>query len=102
MATTNTKAQPTRNQSRAVRGWTLNLPAEEEKAQLNVNVPKSLLSDIELLKTHFNTTQGALVERMLRQALSTNADLQRLKASKAEDVKSSKAEDAGAAVAAKA
>lgn len=85
-----------------MRGWTLDLPAEEEKGQLNVNTPKSILSDIELLKNHFNTTQGALVERLLRQALSTNADLRRLKTSKAEEGKPAKGDELGAAVAVKA
>lgn len=79
MATTNAKVRPTRSQRPSVRGWNLNLPSEEEKGQLNVNVPKSLLSDLELLKNHFNTTQAALIERCLRHALSTNADLQRLR-----------------------
>lgn len=81
MATTSTKTIPQRPARQAAKSWTLDLPAEEDKGPMNVSLPKSLLADLELLKTHFNTTQATLVERCLRHALSTNADLQRLKAS---------------------
>jgi hypothetical protein len=75
--TETTAARPAR---RSAQSWTLDLAPEEEKGTLNVRVPKSVIDDIELLRSQFDSTAQVVVERCLKFALSSNRELQELKA----------------------
>jgi hypothetical protein len=77
-------ASSTKTTTRATRGaataWSFDLAPEEGRSNLNVSLPDSLIKDLELLKNHFGTGMPTIVEKSLRQSLSTNTDLARLKA----------------------
>jgi hypothetical protein len=76
---TNTKTT-TRASRGAATAWSFGLAPEEGRSNLNVSLPDSLIKDLELLKAHFGTGMPTIVEKTLRQGLSTNTDLARLKA----------------------
>lgn len=80
MPVTKPEATPARQAvRRSGPSWTLDLEREEEKGTLNVRLPKSLIDDIQLLSSHFDSTSQVVVERCLKFALGSNKELQNLK-----------------------
>ncbi len=72
---TKTTNKPTRGKG----GWSLAIKQQESKQQMNISVASSIKSDIELLANHFGTATAEIVDRLLRHALDTNADLAELR-----------------------
>ena len=61
-------------------GWSMAINREADKGQLNTQVSRDILDDLNLLRSHYGATQGEIVEKCLRMALDANVDLDQLKA----------------------